>query len=309
MLGRQVSSFRSVLDHWLLLFTGIGGVFLGTGLLHLIPESSEKFESYNNKNGSTHVDYPVTELCIGLGFIFVFLLEQGIALCQPDSSAENAENFSMEKKEVDISGEKDDPKNTYGTTSDTAQIVDADSTKGKEEVGEEVVNPSLKDIILFLVLYLHGIFEGLALGLLDSVAKVLALLFGVAVHKAVILASLVIQLVKKNVKKTKSLLLIGIFSAVTPLGIIVGIVMDVTGNKETPEGELASGILGAFATGTLFYVIFMEILPEALKSQSYSFRKGLFVLLGFAVIALLTLIPDHEDDGHAVTCNVTNSTG
>jgi len=50
-----------------------GGVFLGAGLLHMLPDARENFQVY-----AGDVDFPFAALICGLGFLFVLLLEKGI---------------------------------------------------------------------------------------------------------------------------------------------------------------------------------------------------------------------------------------
>eukprot|EP00118_Oscarella_pearsei_P026423 m.778 g.778 ORF g.778 m.778 type:complete len:332 (+) comp4837_c0_seq1:11-1006(+) len=280
-----------------------GGIFLGTGLLHLIPDINKKFDAYYRKE-NVSVDYPVMQLCIGLGFIGVFLLDLGIPACKAKDDPFGHHHLK-EGKQTDGVNEKAAEENN---TMCEASVDFKNVSKEEPRSNTAKENPSLKHFILFVVLYLHGIFEGLAIGLLDTVAEILALLLAVSIHKSVILISLVVQLVSKNVKTGKSLVLVSVFSVVAPVGIVIGIAIDKTGSKESSGGLLASGILGGLATGTLFYVIFMEILPDGLKSGEFLFRKGLTVLLGFCIIALLSLIPEHNDNFESLYCNVTNST-
>ncbi len=48
-----------------------GGIFLGAGLLHMLPDSIENFG-----NLSLNIDYPFPALLAGFGFIFVLFLEK-----------------------------------------------------------------------------------------------------------------------------------------------------------------------------------------------------------------------------------------
>jgi zinc transporter 1/2/3 len=48
-----------------------GGVFLGAGLLHMLPDAGQNFQAL-----APGVDYPVSVLICGTGFLFVLLLEK-----------------------------------------------------------------------------------------------------------------------------------------------------------------------------------------------------------------------------------------
>ncbi|NOR86837.1 MAG: hypothetical protein GQ527_04450 [Bacteroidales bacterium] len=48
-----------------------GGIFLGAGLLHMLADSIENFNSLN-----INIDYPFASLIAGIGFVFVLFLEK-----------------------------------------------------------------------------------------------------------------------------------------------------------------------------------------------------------------------------------------
>lgn len=48
-----------------------GGIFLGAGLLHMLPDSMENFDKLG-----LNIDYPFAALIAGIGFIFVLFLEK-----------------------------------------------------------------------------------------------------------------------------------------------------------------------------------------------------------------------------------------
>ncbi|XP_041374743.1 zinc transporter ZIP1-like [Gigantopelta aegis] len=53
------------------------GIFLGTCLLHLLPEARSALTAVLG-----HTDYPVTELTVGLGFLLLFVIENVAIACQ-----------------------------------------------------------------------------------------------------------------------------------------------------------------------------------------------------------------------------------
>ena len=48
-----------------------GGIFLGAGLLHMLPNSIENFGKLQ-----LNIDYPFAALIAGIGFVFVLFLEK-----------------------------------------------------------------------------------------------------------------------------------------------------------------------------------------------------------------------------------------
>ena len=64
---------------------------------------------------------------------------------------------------------------------------------------------------------------------------------------------------------------------------------------ESAELEIANGILSSFACGSFIFVAFFEILQEEITPHDTSIGKIVSVAIGFAMIALLILIPEDSD--------------
>ncbi|CAD5121149.1 DgyrCDS9684 [Dimorphilus gyrociliatus] len=58
-----------------------GGIFLGTLLLHLLPEVNEQLAIFEKANGLT-IDYPLAEFLTAIGFLLVLILENLAVVCQ-----------------------------------------------------------------------------------------------------------------------------------------------------------------------------------------------------------------------------------
>lgn len=98
---------------------------------------------------------------------------------------------------------------------------------------------------------------------------------------------------RKNVKFA------AVFSATVPIGIVFGVMIGYTPGA---TGRLISAIAQGLAAGTFLHVAFMELLPEEIGSpphpdehglQSKRIFKILLIFIGYALMALLTLLTDH----------------
>lgn len=297
-----------------------GGIIFGTVLLHLIPEVDERFKTYTRETG-TDVDYPVTEVTVGLGFMMVFLLEQVVLACRGNrrqdspliaASAESTEErvgSQTLETEVDEAVEKE--KTVYGTVENqsvTNEVSGVNSHSDLHSHGFEMLteNPGIKEYAFAAALCLHALFEGLTLGFLEKTSEVFQLLVGLTLHKAALAITLVIQLVKSSVKWQISVALVIFFSFISPLGIIIGIAVVESGSTETESGKLAEAILQSVGTGTLLYVVVIGIILEEFGSGDNYLLKSFCVFAGYLVVAALAFLPEEEHD-HCLCINGTES--
>lgn len=77
-----------------------GGVFIATSLLTLLPEVREKMESVMSITGSG-VEYPVTELLLGIGFLLILFIESMTATCFRKHASDHSKvNPSLDEEQL-----------------------------------------------------------------------------------------------------------------------------------------------------------------------------------------------------------------
>lgn len=156
-----------------------------------------------------------------------------------------------------------------------------------------------RSLVLLLALSLHHIFEGLSIGLKQTSASVWNLCLAIIAHEVVIAFSLGMQMVKTYKRTSKIVVAALMCSIMVPLGMIIGMALTETGTEQTTAMLMLNGTLQALATGVFIYVTFFEILQGELGDGKADFVKLIFMLAGFAVLALLALIP--EDKGYELS--------
>ena len=164
--------------------------------------------------------------------------------------------------------------------------VEADRVCVREDVHPPHLH-SFRSIILFIALSLHTIFEGLAIGLQTKQADVWQLFIAICIHKGVVTLSLGLQISRHQKKFSKLVMYIVIFCLICPVGILIGTIV-VQAGSDSFVTLVANGLLQGLATGTFFYVTFFEVLNREI-GENHCLLRVLFALVGFSVIALLSL--------------------
>lgn len=106
--------------------------------------------------------------------------------------------------------------------------------------------------ILALILIIHALTEGAALGIGSTFSESMMLFIAIIAHKGSESFALCVILLKHQLSFKRVLSIIIFFALMTPLGIGLG----ATINEFTfaREGELISAIFNAFAAGTFLYI-------------------------------------------------------
>lgn len=299
------------------------GVFLGTGVLDLLPSVRVDIgTTLNSLNVFT--SFPVAEFVMMFGLFLILIVEQ-IVLTLKEKHAEETDDERrplLEPKDIRrhyshsvasdqsvIGGISDEPFTSSfpGTGSrrhcDSCEerisrsnsIMNEDVAHQREEddILPEHEHSSLRSILLLTALSLHSIFEGLAVGLQDKADDVIGIFAALVIHKSVLSFCLGMNLIQSTLSHAGMIRSIVFFSLTAPLGIGIGIgIIDLWDSKSS---LLVQGILTGIACGTFLYVTFFEVLPSEFNTHEHRLLKVLFLLLGFATVSGVLFL--HKDDG------------
>ena len=256
-----------------------GGLFLGIGLFHVLPESAEMLEEYS---------LPWAYFCAYLSYALILFVEKvafnshsllhghGNSRKEPRISVEPLPGFNSERPTVD---ERDEEK-----------LIEKDNNNEQEKEHEhEHEHKHEKKIgitpyILLLALGFHGFFEGMALGIQGEVRDTLFLSLAIAAHKWAASLTLGISFIKAEVQLKQLIIMIGIFGLIGPVGIAFGMILRATANA------IVEGIFLAISVGTFIYIACTEVLVEEFEHSDNKYLKFIAFMVGGIFTAGLSLI-------------------
>ncbi|XP_033127827.1 zinc transporter ZIP1-like [Anneissia japonica] len=233
-----------------------GGIFLGSFLLHLLPESQEKL-----KDVFPDEDFPVSEALVAAGFFLILLIECTALACY------QTEHTSSQHNE----------RSSLLCNENSSAVIEP----AEEDVHEHgIIGDSsiLRTVFFLLALSIHSLFEGFAIGLETSKKEALQLLLAIGIHKSLISLSFSFNLARQNMTILVQMIFLAIFSFSSPLGIGIAIAL-----SENPNA-LLNGILQSLSAGTFLYVIFIEIVPSLNLHHHRGPLKALVMMVGFGVM-------------------------
>ena len=160
-----------------------------------------------------------------------------------------------------------------------------------EHLGREVFEHEGGDsghfaIMAFIMLSVHSFLVGAALGFSSHTSVVLLLLIAVLAHKWAASFALAVQITKSAISKSLGMVLFILFVSMTPLGIILGSVLE--------NGIHLPGIFepmfNAIAAGTFIYLGTLHGLSRAFMIEKCCNLKNFsFVIVGFALMAVVAI--------------------
>jgi solute carrier family 39 (zinc transporter), member 1/2/3 len=207
------------------------GVFLGAGLVHLLPDSISAMNSY-----FVGLEFPVSFLLTAVGFVFILYLEK---------------------------------------------ILLRHSHDGPAPAG------SLSSYALAIILSIHSVLAGAALGAEDTLAGSAIIFLAVVAHKGAAGFALVVDFQRAGFSRLESTALLALFSIMTPFGVLTGAVLDHL--LQATYGRLFEGTFDALAAGTFLYIAILEIISKEFAVRERQVSKFVFLCFGLGLMAAIAL--------------------
>lgn len=141
---------------------------------------------------------------------------------------------------------------------------------------------ALTSYLLLLALSIHACFEGIALGLQNSSNEIFYMLLAISFHKWVEALSIGVNLFKSNIERAYLCKIIILFSAMTPLGMILGMLF-------SGLSEIIEAVFLSISAGSFIYISASEVVIEEFSVSKYKYEKFIGFLFGACIICLMTI--------------------
>ncbi len=148
-------------------------------------------------------------------------------------------------------------------------------------------NKPLYPYVMALVLAIHSLLAGLALGMAGTFWGSLAIFIAIIAHKGSAAFALGISLHQGGVSRRQIIRTLLLFALATPLGIIFGSLFTHLSAGDT--GYFFEAVFDALAAGTFLYISVLDIIKEAFFDRRWRWAKFSLVTVGLILMAMLAL--------------------
>ncbi len=150
-------------------------------------------------------------------------------------------------------------------------------------------NNPITAIVLLVVLSIHSLIEGSALGVNTIFNSAIVIYFAILAHKGSASFALAVNLHRTSLSKRTIKWFIILFSFMTPIGI--GVASALEHILELQSATLMTAVFNALAAGTFLYIGMRHLLEEKYaeykpKDQLKEFTAALFGIVLMAVLAI-----------------------
>lgn len=279
MVGNKTRSYNIKMK----LFLGFGaGVLMHIIFYKLLPDVNAGFQKTKNSGRTSRS----AELIMCVGFFFVYLVKE-------------CANFHYLKKQDRVISKSSTTttiaticnSDHLGNVNNCDQALDVSRTDivfplhEKSLFNSERLSPKpLGCLLILLALTIHGLFEGISIGIACSAKEVWYSLTVVSSDKFIIAFCLGMEIVASRTKTSMAIVYIFIYAALSSLGIGMGAFVN---NFSMKCSEMITLVLQGFAAGALLFVVFFEILLDETRR---GFGQYFAVLGGFTTMLLISCV-------------------
>jgi zinc transporter 1/2/3 len=230
--------------------TFAGGVLGGAGLVHLLSSGSDGFRTLEPGLG-----YPIAFVLAGAGFLLILLIE-AVIVADPDP-AESPLHCGSRGAHHEIG-----PRTQTGEWHAVA-------------------------IVLLLVLSVHSIILGLALGAQKSTAAATIVFVAIIAHKGMAGFALGVNYRRAGASLRKTAPAAALFASMTPIGILAG--TGVNALISSASQEWFEAIFNSLGAGTFLYIATLDIIRTEFELPGDNWQKWLLAAAGFGIMAVLAV--------------------
>jgi len=146
--------------------------------------------------------------------------------------------------------------------------------------------PSLVPYVLPIVLSVHALTEGAALGINTTLADITLIFIAIIVHKGSESFALATSLGRSHLPLTRSMPIFLTWAMMSPLGVLLGSIL--ADHLQTHQGEVTAAVFNAFAAGTFLYIATLHKASHVCTNEHNNhFYEFLLFLLGLGLMALV----------------------
>lgn len=138
-----------------------------------------------------------------------------------------------------------------------------------------------RSYMLIAAMSIHNIFAGLAFGMEEIKADALVMLGAMIAHKWSEALGIGINIVNAKISKKQGILMVIFFSALNPLGMLVGWLL-------SSQNDTVKGVCMAISAGTFLYISCAETIVDEFSSTKNKYKKLLCYSLGIGLVTLFT---------------------
>ncbi|CAJ1939687.1 unnamed protein product [Sphenostylis stenocarpa] len=285
LVTRSVPALSPENDLFIIVKCFAAGIILGTGFMHVLPDSFDMLRSDCLKEKPWH-EFPFSGLVAMFSAIITMMVDS------------LASSVYTKKFRTEVIPAESSP--AGGGDREMGSVVNfghfhghhhpQSKTEGQES---QLLRYRVVAMVLELGIVVHSVVIGLGMGVSNNTCTIKGLIAALCLHQMFEGMGLGGCIQQAEYKFLKKAIMVFFFSVTTPFGIALGIAMATTYKENSPGALITVGLLNASSAGLLIYMALVDLLsadfmsPRLQGNINLQFKSYLAVFLGAGGMSLL----------------------
>ncbi|KAL2494057.1 putative zinc transporter 10 [Forsythia ovata] len=247
------------------------GIILGTGFMHVLPDSFDMLSSSCLKENPWH-KFPFTGFVAMLSALVTLIVDSMATSIYSKKNKNEVLPESQGDQEMAVVNTAHSHGHHFGSKLDVE--------------GSQLLRYRVIAMVLELGIIVHSVVIGLSLGASNNTCSIKGLIAALCFHQMFEGMGLGGCILQANYKFMKKAVMAFFFSVTTPFGIALGMALSTTYKENSPRALITVGLLNASSAGLLVYMALVDLLaadfmgPKLQGSIKLQIKSYIAVLLG-----------------------------
>ncbi len=155
---------------------------------------------------------------------------------------------------------------------------------------EPVIIKFLRGLVFVAAFSVDAVFDGLAIGLQQTLAQLWAMFFALSTQKLIVTFIISVKIYDQSKNMAIVVFHILLYSLMSPIGVLIVILAKQTleANNDRPNPVLV--LLKSFSSGIILYIVFYELLDKSKCNNLSGLIRLISIIFGFCIMFIIVIL-------------------
>ncbi|KAF5189452.1 Zinc transporter [Thalictrum thalictroides] len=289
LITRSIPSLHPDKDIFVIVKAFASGIILSTGFMHVLPDSFDMLSSSCLPEDPWH-KFPFTGFVAMLSAILTLMVDS--IFTSYGSWKRRSDSGSDQPNSVVVPNDTEMGATNNGNAFHGHAHSHSHGPK-VEDAEQQLLRYRVIAMVLELGIVVHSVVIGLSLGASMNTCTIKPLVAALCFHQMFEGMGLGGSILQAKFKFMKNAIMVFFFSATTPFGIVIGVILSSVYSENDPKSLIIEGLLNASSAGLLIYMALVDLLAQDFMgtkmqgSIKLQIKGYVAVLLGAGGMALM----------------------
>jgi len=169
-------------------------------------------------------------------------------------------------------------------------ILDHYYNNSNDNYQKSVIEQFLRGLVFVAAFSVDAVFDGLAIGLQQTVAQLWAMFFALSTQKLIVTFVMSTQIYDQSKNIAIVAFHIFLYSLMSPIGLLIEILTQQTLESSSKEINPVLVLLKSLSSGIILYIVFYELLDKSKCNHLSGLIRLISIIFGFSIMFIIDIL-------------------